>query len=231
LGLTPYDKYKGHTQKQITDRVFHSETKKDKTFKPLLEGADVRRFSVVWGQKEYISYGDWLGAPREKRFFTNPRILVRQIVSGKPLRIYAGYTEQELYNTQSVFNIITKDESILNTKYLLALLNSNLMNFYHGHKYLDLSKNLFQKILIQNCKKFPIRLISKEDKEERQIEKEIIQLTDQLISLNEKLVEMTLESAISEVQGKIDYCEERINKLIYKLYDLTNDEIKLIEMI
>lgn len=231
LGLTPYDKYKGHTQKQIKDRVFHSETKKDKTFKPLLEGADVKRFSVVWGKNEYISYGDWLGAPREKRFFTNPRILVRQIVSGKPLRIYAGYTEQELYNTQSVFNIITKDESILNTKYLLALLNSNLMNFYHGHKYLDLSKNLFQKILIQNCKKFPIRLINKEDKEERQIETEIIQLTDQLISLNEKLIEVTLESAISEVQGKIDYCEERINKLIYKLYDLTNDEIKLIEMI
>ena len=69
LGVTPYDKYKGHTEKQITERVFHSTTKRDKTFKPVLAGADVSRYFVKWREKEYLSYGDWLGAPRQKRFF------------------------------------------------------------------------------------------------------------------------------------------------------------------
>ena len=105
------------------------------------------------------------------------------------------------------------------------------MNFYHGHKYLDLSKNLFQKILIQNCKKFPIRLINSKSKEESQIEKELIQLADQLIILNEKLSQMTLESSVNEVQGKIDYCEDKINKLFYQLYELTDDDINLVEMV
>ncbi|MFH2144316.1 MAG: N-6 DNA methylase [Bacteroidota bacterium] len=227
LGLTPYDKYKGHTQTQIQERVFHSKTKKDKTFKKLLEGADIKRYSVFWGGKEYISYGKWLGAAREPRFFTGTRILVRQIVSGNPLRIYAGYTEKELYNTQSVFNIISKDEKTLNTKYLLALLNSNLINFYHGHKYLDLSKNLFQKILIQNCKKFPIKTI--DNKENNLKQNEIIKFVDQLLQLNEELQIVKLDSKRQQIQNMIDYCENRINKIVYQLYDLTEDEIKIME--
>ena len=44
-------------------------------------------------------------------------------------------------------------------QYLLAILNSTLMNFYHRYKFLDLEKNLFQKILIANCKMFPIKEI------------------------------------------------------------------------
>ena len=39
LGLTPYDKYKGHSQKLIQKREFHSTYKKNKTFKELLSGS------------------------------------------------------------------------------------------------------------------------------------------------------------------------------------------------
>lgn len=229
LGLTPYDKYKGHTQKQIKDRVFHSTTQKDSSFKPLLEGADVKRYSVIWGQKEYISYGNWLGAPREPRFFESPRILIRQIVSGNPLRIYAGYADSELYNTQSVFNLISKDENKLNTFYLLALLNSNLINFYHNHKYLDLSKNLFQKILIQNCKKFPIKNIDSENIQEVQKQSEIIKLVGQLIQLISEKTMVKLQSKIELIESKIDYCESKTNQLVYQLYDLNEAEISIIE--
>ncbi|MFP3354108.1 hypothetical protein R0K04_22395, partial [Pseudoalteromonas sp. SIMBA_153] len=80
MGLTPYDKYKGHSQEQIKGRVFHSEFKKDETFKKLLAGNDITRYNVSWGGKEWISYGDWLGASREKKFFTDKRILVKQII-------------------------------------------------------------------------------------------------------------------------------------------------------
>lgn len=229
LGITPYDKYKGHTPNQITERVFHSSTKKNKTFKPLLEGGDVKRYSVVWGQKEYISYGDWLGAPRQHKFFVSPRILVRQIVSGNPLRIYAGYTEEELYNVQSVFNIVPKDNADIDLKYLLALINSNLINFYHGHKYLDLSKNLFQKILIQNCKKLPIKIIDRKNKVEVQQHQEIIKIVNQLIQLTKDLNGETFKGKVDQLQNRIDYAEQRINEIVYQLYGLTEEEIALVE--
>lgn len=229
LGITPYDKYKGHTPTQITERVFHSVTKKNKSFKPLLEGGDVKRYSVVWGENEYISYGEWLGAPRQHKFFTNPRILVRQIVSGKPLRIYAGYTEEELYNVQSVFNIVAKENSNIDLKYLLAIINSNLMNFYHGHKYLDLSKNLFQKILIQNCKKFPIKIVDSKNKTEVEKQNEIIKLVDQLLQFTKDIHSQNLQTKTEQLQNRINYCEQRINEIVYELYGLTKEEISLIE--
>jgi len=229
LGLTPYDKYKGHTPKQIKERAFHSTIKKDETFKPVLEGADVKRYFVKWGEKEYLSYGEWLGAPRQKRFFTTERILVRQIVSGNPLRIYAGYSSEELYNTQSIFNIVVKNNDDINIKYLLAILNSNLMNFYHSNKYLDLSKNLFQKILIQNCKKFPIKLIDKQSKTEKPLHDEIVKLVTHLLKFNEEMQLAKLESKRDQIKGRIDFCEDRINEIVYQLYDLTPEEIKIVE--
>src|SRR3989338_696621 len=58
LGLTPYDKYKGHTKSQIEERVFHAKTKKNVTFKPLLSGENIVRYGVFYNGKEYISYGD-----------------------------------------------------------------------------------------------------------------------------------------------------------------------------
>ena len=224
LGLTPYDKYKGHSEKTIKERKFHSTIKIDDSFKELLEGADVQRYHVCWGKKEYIKYGNWLGAPRKKEFFTKPRILIRQIVSGNPLRIYAGYTEDELYNTQTIFNLILKTNITLNLKVLLGILNSKVMNFYHTNKYLDVSKNLFQKILIQNCKMFPI---PKNPKPETQ--NQLVKLVETMLQLNKDLQAATLPEQKEQLKSKIQYTDQKIDKLVYVLYELTDDEIKIVE--
>ena len=225
LGLTPYDKYKGHTQKQIEERAFHSTSKKNETFKPILSGANITRYGVFWDGKEYISYGEWLGAPREKRFFTSPRILVRQIVSGNPLRIYAGYTEEELYNAQIGFNIVSKTNSKATLKYILAILNSKLMNYYHKEKFLDQSKNLFQKILIVNAKKFPIKKIS-DDKQGH-----IASLVDKRITLTKKLTQLgdKLTDERQKIEKDLTHTDEEIDQYVYKIYELSKENISVIE--
>ena len=157
LGITPYDSYKGHTPDQIKNRVFHSSKKINSDYVPLISGSNIHRFYVDYLKiEEYLKYGDWLGAPRQKKFFTEPRVIVRQIISGNPLRIYAGYTENEIYHTQIGFSIIAKRDSDFTPKALCALLNSDVLNFYHKYKYLDIEKNTFQKILIENSKVFPL---------------------------------------------------------------------------
>jgi type I restriction-modification system DNA methylase subunit len=226
LGITPYDKYRGHSKKLIEDREFHSTVKKNKSFKELLAGGDVERYFVEWGGKEYLSYGDWLGAPREIRFFTLPRILVRQIVSGNPLRIYAGYTQEELYNTQTIFNILVKHNSNFNTKIILAIMNSSLINFYHAYKYLDLSKNLFQKILIQNCKKFPI---PKVELNNEGAVVSIIEVVDQILAAKKQLQQATTEGDKNYLNRKCEILDKQIDELVYNLYGLTEEEIKIVE--
>ena len=179
LGITPYDKYKGHSQEIIKSRGFHSDTKDSDVYKPLISGGNIERYFVSDEIKEYIKYGDWLGAPRDERFFNSPRVLIRQIVSGKPPRIYSGYTDKPLYYTQIGFGIIPKPDTV-SVKSLLALLNSKLINFYHKYSFLDLEKELFQKILIANCKKFPIsNKLFKEPKHFNQIIDKMIELKEQ----------------------------------------------------
>ncbi|MBI4659852.1 MAG: N-6 DNA methylase [Verrucomicrobia bacterium] len=155
LGLTPYDKYTGHTEEQIKGRVFHARSKLDKTCERLLVSGDVKRFEVEWNGEEWIKYGDWLAAPRERRFFTQSRILVQQIIDWSSLRILAGWTDEELYNTQNQFNLLARRGTDL--KFVLALLNSRLISFYHRRAFLDVALQRFQKVLIKDAKQFPIR--------------------------------------------------------------------------
>lgn len=224
LGLTPYDKYRGHTQKQIEERVFHSISKKDASFKPLLSGENIVRYGIFWDEKEYISYGNWLGAPRDKRFFISPRIVVRQIISGKLPRIYAGYTEEEFYNTQIAFNLVLKDKTT-STKYVLAIINSKLLNFYHREKYLDPSKNLFQKILIANAKQFPIKIAS------RDVQKRVVDIVDIMLSKCKQfnMIKNKQTDERAKLEKEISETDKKIDELVYDLYNLTQEERKIVE--
>ena len=98
------------------------------------------------------------------------------------------------------------------------------MSFYHKEKFLDQSKNLFQKILIANAKKFPIRLpdSNQEDK--------IIELVDQILDLqkryyNTKSIGGEKDRLSEQIKDK-DY---EINQEIYKLYNINYEEQKIIE--
>lgn len=156
LGITPYDKAKGHSQNDIKEKVFHSDEKLSEEYVPLVSGKNIKKYHIDNKITEYLKYGVWLGAPRNEKFFKEPKIVVRQILNGTDLSIIAGYSELEIYFTQIAFSIISAENSEINLKYILAILNSKTISFYHKYKYLDTEKIVFPKILIANCKKFPI---------------------------------------------------------------------------
>lgn len=208
LGITPYDKYKGHSKELIENQEFHSDIKLSDNYKSLIKGENIVPYYVNDKESGYIKYGPWLGAPREEKFFTDPRVIVRQIVSGRPPKIYAGYTDKPLYFTQIGFSIIPKSD--ITVFELTALLNSKLINFYHKYLFLDIEKELFQKILIENCKLFPCRTFKDSDKV-----KEII----------EKIIEIRTRNFSADTSD----LEAEIDQLVYRLYDLTEEEIEIIE--
>ncbi|TAG10927.1 MAG: hypothetical protein EAZ35_03850 [Sphingobacteriia bacterium] len=160
--------------------------------------------------EEYLNYGNWLGAPRDVKFFKSPKIVVRQILSGNNLSIIASYKEAEIYFTQIGFSLIARENSNKNLKYILALLNSKAINFYHKYKYLDLEKNTFTKILIANCKKFPIPDI----KADKQIP--FINFVDYLLYLNNKYSEQIFTHTSNERLAA--HIEDVLNMMVYELY-------------
>ncbi|MDO8465768.1 MAG: N-6 DNA methylase [Gallionella sp.] len=227
LGLTPYDKYRGHTEEQIKNRVFHATSRKDKTFKPLLAGNDVGRYWIKWNEEQWISYGSWLGAAREQRYFTEKRILVKQIIDWTSKRIWATITDEELYNTQNAFNLLAKQGVSL--EYLLAIINSKLMTFYHRKKFLDEFKMRFQKVLIKDARRFPIRVIAQGNKVDKATHDKLVALVEKMLALHQQLAAAKTPQDTTLLQRQIDATDRQIDQLVYALYGLTDEEIALVE--
>jgi type I restriction-modification system DNA methylase subunit len=222
LGLTPYDKYKGHTPEQIRNRIFHADRKRDSTFKRLLAGNDVMRYRIRWNGGTWISYGPWLGAPRDQRFFTEKRILVKQIVDWTDKRIWAALTDEELYNTQNAFSIIPKTGWA--AEYILGILNSRLMSFYHRKRFLDEFKMRFQKVLIKDCKQFPIRNPRVDRSKGRRIHDDIVCSVREILKLSQSTVRRNIPSSVAMLDRRIEAIDRRIDKLVYELYGLTKGQ-------
>lgn len=203
-GLIPYDKYRGHSEEIIKNRVWHSNFRKDDTYKMELQGKDLGRYILKWNGNTWISYGEWLAAPRKKEFFTSPRILIREITNP---RILACYTCEEYYNTPSIINII--NFSGIDPKYILGIINSKLISFYHNNTSPKANKGLFPKILVNDVRNIPI--VIPEEKE-----------MNNIIELVEKMLATEIIEECSEIDKEID-------TLVYKIYQLSDNEIIKIE--
>ena len=77
--------------------------------------------------------------------------------------------------------------------------------------------------------KEPIMQIPVFDTTKDSIKKEIIKNVDLIIKLNKEKQEARLETQTDELQAHIHHCEEKINEMVYQLYELTEEEIKIVE--
>lgn len=227
LGLTPYDKYKGHTPRQIGDRVFHADRKKDDTYKKLLAGNDVTRYGVRWNGESWISYGRWLGAPRDERFFTSRRILVKQIIDRTAQRIWAALTDEELYNTQNAFNLLPRNG--YEPEYLLGIVNSKLMSYYHRKRHLDEFKRLYQKVLIKDCRRFPIRVIDEEDRRQVKLRNDLVAAVRRVMALHCDLSHTRTAHEQMVIERQVASVDREIDRMVYQLYGLDESEIESVE--
>ena len=57
----------------------------------------------------------------------------------------------------------------------------------------------------------------------------ILTIVDQLLLLSKDLQTKTLKSKREQIKRKIDHYEDKINELVHKLYELTEEEIKIVE--
>jgi len=123
--------------------------------------------------------------------------------------------------------VLTKKIEI-DFKYLLALLNSKLLTYYNS-KFGKLKRDGYYEYSRNTLSRFPIKLIDQNNPKETEKAEEIIKLVDQIIILKKQLVAETLQSNISQIESKLDYLEKKVDKNIYVLYDLTEDQINMIE--
>lgn len=64
---------------------------------------------------------------------------------------------------------------------------------------------------------------------DQQSENELNKQADQLLILNDKLKKASLQSQKDQLTSHIQHCETRIDELVYGLFNLTDEEIRIVE--
>ena len=223
-GLQAYEVGKGipkQTKNMKDKRVYHSQEKQNDDYYRYLDGNDVKRYSITWENREYLKYGKHLAAPRNNwDLFSSPRILVRQIPSKPPYCINACYTESVMLNDRNSMNIIYIK---FNPKFLLGLLNSRLMSFWFEHKFGKLSRGIFPQFKINELATFPIACSTEEQ------QSKLISLVDQMLETQNRLQQAFSDEDKKLLEQRVTIIDKQIDNMVYKLYGLTEDEVKIVE--
>lgn len=199
-----------------------SNKKINEKYKKFLEGRDVDRYLIKFSNKFLLYEKSKLHRARTPEIFeADEKILVQRISGGKrPLK--AAYDNQQYYDKESINNIILSDKNF-DSKYVLALLNSNLINWFYSMKFTNAS------LLTVNVSKaylslLPIKIISLKE------QKPIISLVDKMMILQKNLYEDNLTGNERErLDQQINNTNYEIDQEVYKLYGITKEEQKIIE--
>lgn len=91
------------------------------------------------------------------------------------------------------------------------------------------SKKLFPKIPIAYLEKLPIRNIDFSNKTEKSKHDQLVELTEQMLENQKYLLESKSVSDKKMFANICDSLDNKIDQLVYQLYELTEEEIKVVE--
>ncbi len=225
-GLQAYEKGKGtpkQSQKDVENRVFDYNYKFDNNTYPYIDGKNCQRYYYNW-DKKYLRYGVWLSQPRSLDIFSRDRIITREITGKFPFCIIGSLISGIYLNNKSILNILDYDNNKNNLKFLLAQLNSKLLSIFYKSRAVKSSRNIFPKIVIKDLNQFPCII-----KADKSIKDNIVSLVDQMLFTQRQLHSVNSESDKKTCQQKADIIDKQINDLVFKLYSLTDEEIKIVE--
>lgn len=135
------------------------------------------------------------------------------IIGGMTKVLECFYDEGEYLACKSTSIILSSDSSKINLKFLVALLNSPLISFWYKNYYKSLSlAGGYLRINNSEIKTIPIPDINSNN------QKPFIDLVDKILAIKAK-----------NPEADISTLEHQIDQMVYKLYGLTEEEIKVVE--
>ena len=202
------------TKRDKDEQSYHAKKAVDSTYLPEIKGKDVFRFEFV-PSGDFISYGDWLAEAREPKYFQNPKVTVRKVLGKK---LHGTFIREPMAIDQSLYILISPKNDSKQLKFILGILMSGIGAWYLRTKY-AIYDTLYPWYTRKQLAAFPIK--PHDDK--------LVMLVDKLLGLMPKLRVATTDSEKAVLQNAITATDQQIDQLVYDLYGLTPDEIKLVE--
>lgn len=182
--------------------------RKEKNCYDLIEGKDIKRFTIKNSSNFIIWNTDEIHRTRPKYLWEKRKKIVMQRISGGTMPLVAAIDYDKRKSFASTNNIVLKDDLDEYYEFFTCLLNSKLLNWYYANNFSNKS-NLTVNISKTFLETLPIKLIDK----------------SQIQFFNE------LHNKLVNTYGTRSFENNYLllNIVIYKLYNLTYPEIKIID--
>lgn len=193
--------YTGQNKEDIFSNIILNST-----YKKCLDGRDVTKWRINWDKKEenkYISYTSKLHRAREERLFiADSKILIPR----RATTLYGCIDSDKFYALNTAYILLNRRNNEYVMEYYLSLINSKYINYIYNQLFFG------WQITIPALEIMPIAKIS-------------IQEQIQYVELVNEILEQKRENPKADTSA----LEAEIDKMVYKLYDLTEEEIAIIE--
>ncbi|NEP40115.1 MAG: hypothetical protein F6K35_13085 [Okeania sp. SIO2H7] len=209
-GVKPYEKGKGYppqTKEIVQQKPYTAATKLNASFQPLIGGSYFNKYVNLWNGNFWISYGKWLAAPREESIFkADEKLIIRQTSD----RIIATLIPSGFIIRDNT-HIILKKNPKFSLQYLLGILNSKLVDFVYTSINPEKGEALAQ-VKVFHLEMLPFYPVF------MQQQAPVIKIVDRILAAKK-----------SNPNADTTALEKEIDRLIYQRYELTEEEIKIVE--
>jgi hypothetical protein len=201
--------------------------------KKLLFGKDVHRYKIKWNGN-YIRYdkklidktkGEYANLCNEK-YFEKPKILLREIA----YNIEAVFDEDHFYTLNKLYSIQLFDNISYDYLFLLGILNSKLMSYYFRESFEEAHVRggylQFKKIYTSQI---PIIKLDLNIPTDKTLHDHLVSIVDKMLQLKHKEHAEQKPQMKTILQRQIIGLDQEIDRTVYLLYDLTEEEIKIVE--
>ena len=171
-----------------------------------------------------------------KGLIKNNSILVQNIVAhimnpvphikiiAMPSSILDNKDEYILLNTVNQLENISN----LDTKFILAILNSKLISWY-AYRFIYSKAIMTMQFDNPTTSRIPMPVIDLSNSSHKEVHDKIVVLVDNIIELNKKVNTEKNPNSLNMINRQILACEKQLNLLVFGLYGLSANDIKIIE--
>jgi len=178
-------------------------------------------------RKFYARGSNWYRHLRPGSFnYIRPR---KFIIKGIDTRVTIGLLENNTaFNGANCPGIILKNLQGHELFYILGILNSTLIT-YHLRALCPAKLGGYTRFNAKNINNSPIRSINFFNPTDKARHNQIVKLVKQMLDLNKQLTKDKAPQSRTVIQRQIETTDRQIDELVYELYDLTKEEIKIVE--
>jgi len=222
-GIKTYQVGKGNppqTARIRDSKPFTSAKRENRSFLPFYDGKHIGRYELLWKRNNWVKYGEWLAEPRSPEKYKGEKILVRKIVGHTLL---ATYIPETSYCNTLLFVLKIKPEANIHYCFLLGILNSTFIGWYYRKKFQISRDDTFPQIMIRDILQFPVPKFSKTRHDK------MVRLALRMLKLHKDAQEEWVGTKQEAIEREIRATDEEIDRLVYELYGLTEEEIRIVE--